>query len=127
MLKNNPTTLKIGTQKKSTDFTMKTDIFTLTFVFAIVIAVIVVGAIFLIAQNNLTDIPSTERGLIVSKTVINANDSIIGLSDGKTLHILNNVALYLSLQENQSYIFNCRFNYNSKITVIENFQNETTT
>jgi hypothetical protein len=106
---------------------MKTDVFTLAFVFAIVIGVIVVGVVIQIAQNNLTGIPSTERGLIVSKTVINANDSVIGLSDGKTLHILNNTPLYLSLQENQSYIFNCLFNYNTKTTAIENAQNETNT
>ena len=104
---------------------MKTDVSTLTFVFAVVIALIAGGVVFLIAQNNLTDIPSTERGMIVSKKVINANDRVIDLSDGKTLHILNNTPLYQSLQLNQSYIFNCRFNYNTKITVIENVQNET--
>jgi len=103
---------------------MKTDVSTLIFVLAIVIAVILLGVIFLIAQNNLTDIPSTERGTIVSKTVINENGSVIGLSDGKTLHILNNTPLYQSLQQNQSFIFNCRFNYNTKMTVIENIQNE---
>jgi len=105
---------------------MKTDIFTLTFVLAIAVSVIAVGIIFLVAQNNLTDIPSTERGLIVSKTVVNANDSIIELSDGKTLHILNNTPLYLSLQENQSYIFGCIFNYNTKTTIVKTAQNETT-
>ena len=105
---------------------MKTDIFTLTFVLAIAVSVIAVGIIFLIAQNNLTDIPSTERGLVVSKTVVNANDSIIELSDGKTLHILNNTPLYLSLQENQSYIFDCSFNYNTKMTIVKTAQNETT-
>ena len=105
---------------------MKTDVFTLTFVSAIVIAVISGGIVILIAQNNLTDIPSTERGTIVSKTVINTNDSVIGLSDGKILHIMNNTPLYQSLQKNQNYIFNCRFNYNTKITVIEDAKNETT-
>jgi hypothetical protein len=105
---------------------MKTDVFTLTFVFAIVIAVISGGIVILIAQNNLTDIPLTERGTIVSKTVINTNDSVIGLSNGRILHILNNPPLYQSLQQNQSYIFNCRFNYNTKIIVIEDAKNETT-
>ena len=93
---------------------MKTDVSTLTFAFAIVIAVVVGGVVVLIAQNNLTAIPSTERGKIVSKTVINSTDSMIELSDGKILHILSNTPLYLSLQENQSYIFSCHFNYNTK-------------
>lgn len=106
---------------------MKTDVFTLTFVLAIVVAVIAGGVVFLVTQNNLTAIPSIERGLVVSKTVVSANETEIGLSDGKTLHILNNTPLYLSLQENQSYVFNCLFNYNTKITFIEKAQNETTT
>ena len=105
---------------------MKTDVFTLTFVFAVVIAVIAGGIVFLIAQNNLADIPSTERGTIVSKTVISPNDSIIELSNGKILHILSNTPLYQNLQLNQSYIFNCRFNYNTKNTYIEDAENETT-
>jgi zinc transporter ZupT len=36
---------------------MKTDVFTLTFVLAIVVAVIAGGVVFIVAQNNLTDIP----------------------------------------------------------------------
>ncbi len=111
----------------SNDPTMKSDVFTLTFLLAIVIAVIAGCTIFLVAQNNLADIPSIERGQIVSKTVINANDSVIGLSDGKTLHILNNTPLYLSLQQNQSYIFDCLFNYKTKMTIIKSAQNETAT
>lgn len=99
--------------------TMKTDAFTLTVVLALIISVFTVGIVFLIAQNNLGNIPSVERGLIVSKKVLTANDSVIGLSDGKTLYISNNTPLYLSLQENKTYVFNCLLNYQTKITYIE--------
>jgi hypothetical protein len=104
---------------------MKTDALTLTVVSAIVISIVTAGVVVLIMQNDLTRIPSAERGLIVSKNVINANDSVIELSDGKILHILNNTPLYLSLQENQSYVFNCLYNHNTQITVIETAQNDT--
>lgn len=106
---------------------MKTDAFTLTVVFAILISVVTAGVVIVITQNDSTSIPSVERGIIVSKNVITANDSAIELSDGKTLHILNNTPLYMSLQENQSYVFNCLYNHNTKITTIQNVQNETTT
>ncbi|HUK84419.1 MAG TPA: hypothetical protein VLU95_01010 [Candidatus Acidoferrum sp.] len=105
---------------------MKTDAFTLTVVLAIVISVITCGVIIIIARNSLTIIPSVERGKIVSKNVINANDSVIELSGGKILHILNNATLYMTLQENQSYSFNCLYNSNTKITTIQSFQNDTT-
>ena len=98
---------------------MKTDAFTLTVVLTLIISVFTVGIVFLIAQNNLSIIPSVERGLIVSKNVISANDSVIKLSDGKALHVSNNNSLYSSLQENQSYVFNCLFDYHTKITFIE--------
>ncbi len=99
---------------------MKTDAFTLTVVLALIISVFTVGIVFIIAQNNLGNIPSVERGLIVSKNVITANDSAVELSNGKTLRISNNMPLYLSLQENQTYVFNCLLNYHTKITYIEN-------
>jgi len=106
---------------------MKTDAFTLTVVFAIVISVITGGLIVIITQNNLAIIPSVERGTIVSKNVITSNDSMIELSGGKALLILNYTPLYQSLRENQSYVFNCLYNYNTKITIIQNAQNDTTT
>ena len=104
---------------------MKTDAFTLTVVFAIVVSVITSGVVIVITQNDSTSIPSVERGVIASKNVINATDSAVVFSDGKTLHVLNNQPLYLSLQINQSYVFNCLYNYRTQITIIQSVQNET--
>ncbi len=101
---------------------MKTEPFTLAIVVIIIISIVVVGIIALVVLNNLKSIPSGENGLIVSKSVINANESVIELSDGTTLYILNNTPLYLSLQENQTYSFDCLFNYYTKTTYIESAQ-----
>ncbi len=106
---------------------MKTDAFTLTVVFAIVISVITAGVVIIITQNDLTSIPSVERGTVASKNVVNANDSVIELSGGQTLHILNNTPLYMSINENQSYVFNCLYNHTTKITIIQSIQNDTST
>jgi len=98
---------------------MKTDAFILTIVLALIIAVLTGGFVYLIVQNNLNVIPSVERGTVASKNMITANDSTIKLSSGKTLHILNNVTLYDCLQENQKYVFDCLYNYHTKITTIQ--------
>jgi hypothetical protein len=111
--------------KKEHDSTMKTDAFTLAVILVVIISIVTAGIIILITQNNLTSIPSVERGTIVSKNILNANDSVVVLSDGKTLHILNNTPLYMSLLENQKYVFNCFFNYDEKITIINSVQNDT--
>jgi hypothetical protein len=107
---------------KRNGLTMKTDPFTLTIVVVIIIAIVVVGIVALVLVNNLKTIPSGESGLIVSKSVINANESAIELSNGKTFYILNNTPLYDSLQENQTYSFDCLFNYHTKTTYIESAQ-----
>ncbi|MGA3059356.1 MAG: hypothetical protein ABSD92_03190 [Candidatus Bathyarchaeia archaeon] len=101
---------------------MKTDPFTLTIVVVIIISIAAIGITAIIVVSNLKNIPSGESGLIVSKSVINANKSEIELSGGKTLYILNNTPLYLSLQENQTYSFDCLFNYYTKTTYIESAQ-----
>ena len=101
---------------------MKTDLFTLTIVVVVIISIVVVGIIALAVINNLKSIPTGENGLIISKSVITANDSVIELSDGTTLHISNNTPLYLSLQVNQTYSFDCIYNYYTKTTYIESAQ-----
>jgi hypothetical protein len=105
---------------------MKSDAFTLTVVFAIVVSVVASGIVIVITQNDSTIIPTVERGKITSKNTINANDSVIELLGGQTLHT-SNITLYMSLQENQSYVFNCLFNHNTKIVTIQTVQNDTTT
>jgi hypothetical protein len=104
---------------------MKTDAFTLTVLIAIVISVATSGVVILITQNNSTSIPTVERGTVVLKNTITASDSVVELSNGVTLHVLNNAPLYLSLNLNQSYVFNCLYNHVTKITVIQNAQNDT--
>ena len=109
-------------KQENTDLTMKTDQFTLMIVVTIIISIVVVGFIAVIFLNNLKNIPSGENGLIVSKSVISANEDVIELSDGKTLYILNNTPLYLSLQENQTYSFDTFFNYYTKTEYMESAQ-----
>ena len=120
LVKNSKTFKK--SKQEDIDITMKTDPFTLAIVVIIIISIVAVGIIALVVLNNLKSIPSGENGLIVSKSVITANESVIELSDGKTLYILNNTPLYLSLQENQTYSFDCLFNYYTKTTYIESAQ-----
>ena len=93
---------------------MKSDPFTLTIVVVIIISIVTVSIIALIVSDNLKAIPLGESGLIVSKSVVNVNESEIELSGGKTLYILNNAPLYDGLQENQTYSFGCLFNYNTQ-------------
>ncbi len=104
---------------------MKTDALTLTIVLAVLISVVTAGVVVLIMENSLSGIPAAENGTVLSKNIVNANDSVIQLTDGKTLHILNNAQLYLCLEENQTYVFNCLYNHNTQITVIESAQNDT--
>jgi hypothetical protein len=101
---------------------MKTNPFVLTIIVVIIISIVTMGIVALIVFDNLKNIPSGENGLIVSKSVINANEDMVELSGGKTLYILNNTPLYLSLQENQTYSFDCLFNYYTKTTYIESAQ-----
>ena len=98
---------------------MKTDAFISTIVLALIISVLTGAFVYLIVQNNLNAIPSVERGVVASKSTVNANDDTIKLSNGKTLHILNNATLYNSLVENQKYIFDCLYNYHTKITTVQ--------
>ena len=100
----------------------KTDPFKLTVVVIIIISILTIGVVAILVLNNLKNIPSGESGLIVSKNVVTANENSIALSNGKTLYILNNTPLYLSLQENQTYSFDCLYNYYSKTTYIESAQ-----
>ncbi len=101
---------------------MKADPFKITIVAVIIISIVSVGIITIVMLNNLNNIPSGDNGIVVSKNVVNANESVIVISGGKTLYIYNNAPLYLSLQENKTYTFNCLFNYYTKITRIESAQ-----
>ena len=119
---NSKTFKRYKAEHEDTGITMKTDPFTLTIVVAIIVSVVIVGVVALVVLNDLKSIPSGESGLIVSKSVITLNESEIELSNGKTLYILNNTPLYLSLQENQTYSFDCLFNYYTKTTYIQSAQ-----
>ena len=101
---------------------MKTEQFTLTIVVTLLISIMTIGIVALVILNNLNNIPSGESGLIVSKSLVSANESVIELSGGKTLCIENNTPLYLTLQENQTYSFDCLYNYHTKTTYIESAQ-----
>ena len=81
----NSKTFKQSTAKKDNgNTTMKTDPFVLTIVVVIIISIATIGIVAFIVFDNLKNIPSGENGLIVSKSVINANEDMVELSGGKT-------------------------------------------
>lgn len=75
------------------------------------------------AINN-AKIPDITRGIVTSKNIVTdkplANYSIT-LSDGRILYIQNKSALYDSIiiNENQTYIFDCRIDYNNNMVLID--------
>jgi hypothetical protein len=64
---------------------MKTNPFKLAIVVTILISIVVVSSLVIGVLNNLTRIPSAESGLIVSKSVIGVNDSVVNLPGNSVL------------------------------------------
>jgi hypothetical protein len=101
------------------------DAFKIVVVVAIIVSVATLGTIIFISENAIDNskIPDVTRGLVVSKGVVldsHPANYTVNLQDNQALYILNNPSLYELIQENQSYIFDCRIDFNNKMTLIEN-------
>ncbi len=85
------------------------------------LCIIIFGLIIQLGVSNLTFIPNDERGTIQSKTNLTDGEAsyIVTLTDGKTLFILNNTALFLSLQENQTYAFSGYIDFYKKMAFVD--------
>ena len=107
------------------------DKFRLVIVIAMLVSLATLGAIVFIAQDaiNNAKIPDVERGVVISKAPVLDNHQanyIVILSENRALYIINNPALYQSLVENQTYLFECRIDLNNKITIIDSATQITT-
>jgi hypothetical protein len=101
------------------------DAFKTTVIIIIIISLGALGTIFYITQDAISNakIPDVQTGFVISKASISDKlpaNYTINLSDNRALYISNNVSLYDSILENQTYVFNCRIDYTNKITIIEN-------
>jgi hypothetical protein len=91
---------------------------------AILVLLATSGAIFFIGQDaiNNAKIPDVERGTVLSKAPLsdsNPTNYTVTLSENRVLYIVNNPSLYQSIQVNQTYTFECRIDFNHKMTVVD--------
>jgi hypothetical protein len=101
------------------------DEFKIVVIIAILISMATLGAIIYISQDTINNakIPDVTRGLVISKAPTSDNslaNYTVNLSDNQVLYILNNSVLYDNIIENRSYVFDCRLDFNNKITFIDN-------
>ena len=99
------------------------DEFKIVIIVAILVSLATLGTIIYISEDSINNakIPDVERGLVSSKTPVSDNllaNYSVNLSSGQKLYILNNAILYDNLIVNQSYVFDCRVDFNNKMTII---------
>jgi len=78
-------------------------------------------------NNNMVLIDSVnpQGGLVISKTSVTDKPNVgyaVNLSNSRTLYIANNATLYDSLTINQTYLFDCRIDYNNNMFLINSAQ-----
>jgi len=100
------------------------DEFKIVIIVAILISLATLGTIIYISEDaiNNAKIPDVERGTVSSKAPVSDNhpaNYTVNLSSGQKLYILNNATFYDSITVNQSYVFNCRVDFNNKMTIID--------
>ena len=100
------------------------DEFKIVIVVAILVSLATLGTIIYISEDaiNNAKIPDVERGIVSSKNPVSDNhpaNYIVDLASGQKLYILNNATFYNSIIVNQSYVFDCRLDFNNKMTIIE--------
>ncbi len=100
------------------------DAFKLTVLGAIMVSLIALAVIFLVTQDSIANstAPDEERGLVTSKSSITDNPTVnykVSLSDGRTLYIQNDTILFNSIIENQTYLFDCRINFNDHMLLVQ--------
>ncbi len=100
------------------------DEFKIVIIAAILVTLGTLVTIIYISEDaiNNAKIPDVERGLVSSKALVSDNlpaNYSVNLSSGQKLYILNNATLYDSIVTNQSYVFECRLDFNNKMTIID--------
>jgi hypothetical protein len=98
------------------------DAVTKTVLLTVVLSIVIFGFIVFLTANDISQakIPDVEQGTVLSKQVLsNSTNYSVTLSDGKTLYVQNNSSLFESIQENHTYVFNCRIDLNNEITIID--------
>ncbi|MCL5876284.1 MAG: hypothetical protein M1540_00530 [Candidatus Bathyarchaeota archaeon] len=100
------------------------DTFKVVVVVAITLSLASIGFIGAVAYDAIqySKTPDQQYGMVASKSPVTDNpvaNYMVSLYSGKTLYIQNNATLYDSLQVNQSYLFDCRIDFNNKITLID--------
>jgi hypothetical protein len=102
------------------------DAFKLTVGLAVVVSLATLAVIVVIAEESIrtATIPDAESGFVASKVPLTDRPPAtyaVYLNDSRVLYIQNNSALYDSIlvDVNQKYTFNCRIDYNNKMTIIE--------
>lgn len=101
------------------------DEFKVVVTLAILVSLVTLGTIIYISADavNSAEIPDIERGTVTSKAPLSENqpaDYKVTLAGTQALYIQNNVSLYERIHENQTYLFDCRIDFNNKIILIEN-------
>ena len=100
------------------------DEFKIIVTIAILVSLVTLGTVIFIAQDAINNVKilDVERGLVISKAPVSDShpaNYTVNLSENRALYVLNNKTLYESIQENQSYLFECRIDFNNKMTIID--------
>jgi hypothetical protein len=93
-------------------------------VVSIVVSLASIGFIGLVAYDALQNakIPDQEYATVTSKSAVSDKqfaEYVVTVSNGKTLYIQNNATLYNYLQINQTYLFDCRIDFNNQMLLID--------
>jgi hypothetical protein len=101
------------------------DAFKIVVTLALVFSLATLGAIVLISVDAIDNakIPDITRGTVTSKAPVTDShpaDYEVALAENQVLYIQNNTVLYERIQVNQTYLFDCRIDFNNKMTIIEN-------
>ena len=91
---------------------------------AILVSLATLGTIIFISEDaiNNSKIPDVERGIVSSKETVSDNHPpiyTVNLASGQKLYILNNATFYNSIIVNQSYVFDCRVDFNNEMVIID--------
>jgi len=84
------------------------------------IGVSAVISVILVDSLATSSIPDVQRGSVLEKQRVSENVSRIDLANGQKLFVVKNDALFSRIAVNESYVFDCRIDFNNKITIIDN-------
>jgi hypothetical protein len=87
-------------------------------------SLIALGFVVYVATDAIqgAKIPDQEYGIVISKAPVtngHAADYVVTISTGKTLYIPTNQTIYDYLQENVSYLFDCRIDLIGDMVIVD--------